>query len=296
MPKISKKHHYIPQCHLRGFLNDQGSFFIFDKKTGKLRETNTADVLFEKDRNTTISLDGHKSDWLEKVYNSLENKIAPIFNEINTEKGRHRFSNSNKLNLGLYIATLYWRLPVTDHISEKIKKDRGLAATPFNLFRKDGSSATETEKKQILATKGMEKAYRLLLTFASIHNQDYLKQIFSWKFLFNDPGYFLICDNPIIKDGEIDDVDVLNKFVMPLSKECLLINNEFVPVNRLPKYFFIQMGVAMFHQAERFVCCHDRNFLEHIIKYYDDVYKKFDKTESIIPELFNMLTHSGTTR
>jgi hypothetical protein len=287
--KISRVHHYVPQFHLKGFLNDKGSFFVFDKITGKLRETNTRDVLFEKDRNTAIFPNGEKTDCLEEIYADIEKVFLSVFEKIQKQKWSAKFSHKDKLSISLYIATLYWRLPTSDVISDKIRETEGFKAIPFKLFRKDGSRANDKEARKALSVDGLMKSYRLLLPFATFYKQDYPTRVFNWRFLFNNPGYFMIGDNPVIKRGEGVDTDILDEFVIPLSKECLLINNAIVLSGKLPEEFFVQMGLTIFHQSERFVCCHDKLFLEKIINLYYSVCKKFGKTGIIKSDLFDMI-------
>lgn len=286
--KISRKHHYVPQFYLRGFLDDNGHFFLLDKITGKISKTNTRDVFFEKDRNTTTGPKGEKSDWMEKIYSNVENDVAPVFDRIITQKHNVELSHRDKLLLSLHVATLYWRLPTSDNISDEIRNEKGFDSVPFDLFHRDGTTADSAERKKILSDENMRRAYRLLLTFTPFSNRDYVNQVFNCKILFNDPGYFLICDNPIIKKSEAKNSDLLDEFIVPLSKECILINNKVLLPKKIPDELFIQMGIAILDQANRFICGHDELFLEKIVEHYK-VYEKFNKTDIIIPELFEMI-------
>jgi Protein of unknown function (DUF4238) len=286
--KISRRHHYVPQFHLRGFLNDTDSFFLFDKHTGKIYKTNTKNVLFKKDRNITINPDGKKDDWLEKMYSSVELISVPVFNKIVKQKHGVKLNHHDMLSLSLHIATLYWRLPNSDRVSDKIRSEKGFDAIPFDLFHKDGTAVDIEEKKSVLSDENMKRTYRLLLPFASFYDQDYVNRVFNWKVLFNDPGYFLICDNPVIKRSKVNNSNMLDEFIVPLSKECIIINNKAFSLEGMPDEFYVQMGAVMFNQADRFVCGHNKLFLENAFKYYK-VYERFGKTDKIIPELFEMI-------
>ncbi len=48
----------------------------------------------------------------------------------------------------------------------------------------------------------------------------------------------------------------------------------------------------MIHQAERFVCCHIKGLLELLVNNFK-IYKDFDITKKIIPELFKMIEESN---
>lgn len=292
--KISRKHHYIPQFHLKGFLDDvSGSFFVFDKKNGKFWETNTKDIFFEKDRNIIIFPNGDKSDFLENLYTDIEKVALPVFKKIQEQRSTAKISYYDKLYLSVGITALYWRLPSSDVLSDKIRETQGFDNVHFNLSKKDGSQVNEEKIKKLLSSEPMRRTYRLLLPFEVYYDQNFPLLVYNWQVLFNDPGYFMIGDNPIIMRNKLTGVGILDEFVVPLSKECLLINNKIIPTEKLPGHFFIQMALVIFHQADRFVCCHNKQFLEKIISSYNDIYIKFDKTEEIKKEFFDMIDKSN---
>lgn len=293
MSKISVKHHYVPQFHLKGFLDDgTGAFFVFDKVLNKIRRTDTKNVLFIKNRNTAYSSSGEKTDLLESIYSQIEHVSLNAFKKIQKDKHLSIINLQDRFALSLHIATLYWRLPTSDKLSSNIMVKNKFNATPFNLRKKDGSEFLEDDIKQVLSSEAMRKAYRLMLPFSVFYNPNYLNQIENWQFLFNDPGYFMIGDNPLIKRKTTEGTNILDEFVVPLSKECLLINNRAFISTNLPRHFFIQAGLVMLHQSERFVCCHNREFLEEVVDMYDSVYKRFGKEHQIVLEFFDMLDQS----
>ncbi len=48
----SKRHHYLPQFYLRGFTDNKGEFYVFDKQTEEIRKSNPLNSFFENHRNT----------------------------------------------------------------------------------------------------------------------------------------------------------------------------------------------------------------------------------------------------
>lgn len=292
--KISRSHHYVPQFHLKGFLRqEKDSFFIFDKENEKIRETNTRDVLFENHRNTLFLPNGRKDDFLELLYGVIEKKTAPIFEKIRENKTIVGLSDNEKLVLNFYLSSLYWRLPASDSLSDRIRETQGLGGVGSRLLHSDGSFASKEEVDKLMSYDGMKKMYRMLLPFEVFRNSDNLtKQISQWCSLSNDPGYFMISDNPIIIRKDAGGLDDMDEFVVPISKDVLLINNSSIP-RVLSEKFFIQVGLIMLHQAKRFVCCHDKEFLEQIVKFYKDVYKFYDKIDEIKSEFFDMLDTGG---
>ena len=73
---LSKSHHYLPQCYLKGFTHNGKQLFLYDKKKDIVRPGNIENSFRLWNRNTMRRADGTKDDWLEKVYGDVENDCA----------------------------------------------------------------------------------------------------------------------------------------------------------------------------------------------------------------------------
>jgi hypothetical protein len=75
---VARKHHYVPQCYLKGFAVQRrktNQLVVFDCKSGKTFEASTANVAAERDFNR-VDIEGHRPDVLETTMAELESQIA----------------------------------------------------------------------------------------------------------------------------------------------------------------------------------------------------------------------------
>ena len=79
---VSKKHHYLPVHYLNGFTDSNNTFYVYDKKTGKIFPTSPNGVFFENDLNTVTFPNGESLDFLEDLYTEIENQSWGTFNKI----------------------------------------------------------------------------------------------------------------------------------------------------------------------------------------------------------------------
>jgi hypothetical protein len=79
----SKRHHYIPQFYLKGFTNEHGKYYIFDKQIETIRLSTPINSFFENNRNTVIVKD-EKTVFLEDIYSRFDSETAPQLEKIRT--------------------------------------------------------------------------------------------------------------------------------------------------------------------------------------------------------------------
>lgn len=72
----ARRHHYVPQCYLNGFVADREKpkLFVVDLETRRSFETAPANVAAERDFHT-IDLDGHAPDALENAFSAFETQL-----------------------------------------------------------------------------------------------------------------------------------------------------------------------------------------------------------------------------
>jgi len=81
--KFSKRHHYLPIFYLRGFVNDQGTFHVYDKITGKLLEDQKPDSKYFEKHLNNYRFDGAIKFTMEEPYFTPQDSgAAPLFVKI----------------------------------------------------------------------------------------------------------------------------------------------------------------------------------------------------------------------
>ncbi len=115
----SSRHHYIPQFLLKGFTNDQGLFYVYDKQKDKIlsKPMSTKAVFFEKDRNTIELEPGKYSALIEEVlFKKIDNDLGRIVKHFqNMNLDTEELKDEEMGQFLLFLITLFWRLPRTDY-------------------------------------------------------------------------------------------------------------------------------------------------------------------------------------
>lgn len=78
-----KLHHYVPQFHLRRFVDDQGRLWAWDKETDRTFPTAPSSIAAATQfyRLTQYEADGHDPQTMEKQLSELESEVALITSE-----------------------------------------------------------------------------------------------------------------------------------------------------------------------------------------------------------------------
>lgn len=290
MKTISRRHHYIPVSYLNGFGDKSNQFFVYDKKADRIWKTNSRAAFFEKDRNMAINnANGEKDDWLERLYSEIDGRGAALVKEIISSKASEWALDSlqKKFEFGLFLTYLFWRVPAQDAQSADLLDSVGFETGYFDLLEKtSGKPVAQDIKKMILADESMRKAYRLVLPLIPFFIDSTYASISKWKFYYQDPGFNITGDNPIIQKEDKHYENILDEFVFPVSSNRLLVSSESIPAKDLPPEFTVDFNAAIIHKAERFVCCKDEGFLKVVLEYYD-TQKRFGEEGEIVDRIFS---------
>ena len=84
--KTARKHHYIPQCYLRGFTNGGGKkskLRVIDAKTKTSFETGTQNVGARRDF-LKVDIEGQPADTLESQMSVFEGDLARVLRSVDS--------------------------------------------------------------------------------------------------------------------------------------------------------------------------------------------------------------------
>lgn len=293
---MSKKHHYLPVYYLKGFTDSDNAFFVYDKQKDNLFTSSPDNTFFENHLNTATLPDGSSSDFIEGMYTDLENLCWPSLDNIRKSTYKTPINLLDKMHLFLFLLFLYWRLPsnigFVEKLSEKAFNDNG-EVDYFRLLDKTGGKAPREITDMVKQSPAFKKAFRQITPFIPFYkDKDWSIKILSWRFLYtgDDNSWYIVGDNPIVikNENNNDFIDCLKEFIFPVSGNILLVNLNHPLNNNPPREFEIQFNTAIIERSTRFVACQNKDFLEALIKDYK-LHVQFDKTNIIIPELFEML-------
>jgi hypothetical protein len=296
MPKRSRKHHYLPRHYLRGFVDRQGAFVIYDKRTGKTFTTSPDATFFENDLNTVELPNGELSDFLEQLYTHLENQSWKCLNVIRSSSATGSIDIKDKMELFLFLSFLHWRLPGNAIHAEHLSQ-RAFGETPnldfFRLSTTDGKSPPPEFVEEFRRSAAWKKAAKLIIPFAPFFvGTKWAESILDWRFAYPADGekWYIVGDNPIITAGthDNDPEKCLLDFIFPVAGNVVLISQAERLQNDLPPEFAVALGAAIIERSSRFVACHNEAFLSALVDHYE-LYHRSGKTSHIVPSLFDII-------
>ncbi len=281
---------------MRGFTDDKDGFFVYDKQKDKIFKSSPSSTFFENNLNTMVSPQGTASDWLEDYYTAVENRVWGSFDTIRNSTSKTPIDPWDKMNLFLFLLFLHWRLPSNIEIAEKLAEEAfredNDVLNYFGIRNKKGGEVPNPIIEEIRSSSYFKKAMRVLVAFAPFfRNKDWDKTLDNWRFLYSadNKSWYIVGDNPIITEGhnDHDPINCLKEFVFPVSGRILLVNTH-KPIDKdFPTEMVVKSMNAIIERAKRFVACRNKDLLEFLVGQYK-VYVRIEKTNSIIPELFQI--------
>ena len=290
--KLSWRHHYIPQFYLKGFTNGNNEFAIYDKLKNKVKDNlyTPKTHFFEKNRNI-IEINGQKNDHIEtKIYQEIDNDISNLFKEINN-KDADFLTPNNLYALKMFISFLFWRIPKNDELMNQFIDKYDFEDLGFKIQHKTSKKGASDEiKKMFKNDPAMRKMYSFILPFKTFnigYNKDDETR---WKAISDNIGdaLRLTSDAPIIKLQNDRFYHKSQKIIFPVTSRKLLFYGETSKNKKLTPNFYIDADVAAIHNATRYVCGPNKDYLEKIVQLYN-LRIEFNKLDEIIPDLFEHL-------
>ena len=172
----SKKHHYLPRKYLRGFVNGQDCFFVYDKQNDKIlpQPLSPDATFFENNLNTTIFPDGKTSDFLENLYTEFENQSWGPLDTIRNSNNKTPIQLLDKMHLFLFLLFLHWRLPSNIKYVEELSKNffdkDHKTLNYFTLKSKNDKAVPKEIVDKIKNSSAFKKSSKLMLPFAPFYN------------------------------------------------------------------------------------------------------------------------------
>lgn len=275
MQKPSRKHHYLPREYLRGFTDQRGGFFVYDKRADRIFPSSPNAAFFENHLNTVVFPDGSSSDFLESLHTEMEGRSWASLDAIRDSSRHDTIAPLHKMTLFLFLSFLHWRLPRNAAAAERLSQDFFGAHERLNFFRiqaKDGGPPPDPESiARIRTSDAWKKSAKMVIPFAPLlQGESLTKEVEGWRFLYtgDNQRWFIVGDNPLVaRDQNCDDpLNCLKEFLFPASGNILLISYAKPLHQVLPPEFVPAFGVAIVERAERFVACHDEQFLTSLVK------------------------------
>lgn len=289
---ITKRHHYIPEFFIKGFVGDDKMVSIFNKETGKLDKIRKSpkQVFFEWNRNT-FKINGEDNDFVEKLYQFEETQFSETYKKIIGNQDIFEFNTFEKLHLMYFISQLHWRLPsqdieFLDHINKLNSEDSIL------LIRDKDSGENVSQKlfNELITNPPVSEAYKMIKSMGDF--EELVKEVIieNWKLYSvepNLPQLNLLSDNPIlIRNPKINILK--SELIFPLSKGKTIYHTNGKALNQIPAENRIRVDILAFLQSNKFVCGPKAEYLKDIATYakFYDTKNKIDKLKENVFDIF----------
>ncbi len=307
MPKLPKKHHYLPQFYLKGFSQDKSHLHIFDKKMGKnesqFRYQTTEKIAYENNLYTYRTKD-LKKETLEIYFSQIESLAKKVIARL---ENRTDITPKERGHLSLFIALLWFRTPtwktetlgLQSELAEKMIRMRYHFPQQKELmrdfFEKKGKHFTDEELDNMIDFAVNPKRSKIVIKFPPEH---WIKQMLKlandvyiylahcgWEVKHATRKYaFLTSDNPVLlipseKPHPFYGFGLLTpgvKKTIPLTANMYLAMHE------------PQEGLVLFHTIAEKEFCKEANIwttrnAERLI--FSPVLGKIEKIIKTTPEL-----------
>lgn len=280
MEKVNQsvKHHYLPRHYLKGFINGEGAFYVYDKTKDKIFRTYPNTSFFENHLNTIPLPAGGSSAFLEDIYTSVENMSWPALDRIRSSTRETNIELLDKMNLFYFLSFMYWRLPNRLNITEQLADRAFLQGDTFDFISLQSKNETTPQKvvDLIKNSPSFRKIFRSIIPFAPFHkNTKWSDTLHNWRFLYtqNHESWYMVGDNPIITrmDNIRDPLKCLDEFVFPVSGNILLVNKEPALATSQPGDFILFYCFAVIERSTRFIACPNQEFLRTMVAAYKNL-------------------------
>lgn len=280
---ISRKHHYIPQFHLKTFYLEQ-DFFVFDKKYNKFgkKPITAPTIMFEKDRNNRY-VNGCETDQIEKFYTKLDTSFSDLFKILNKKEYPYEILSPEGITLlRQYISIQFWRLPILDNFANNFLRKLELSKVPSPILINGKKIGEHPEYQKLLQDNESFRYYYRCFFCPLIFNPSLW---FNLNISQEELSHWAICDvetsanwsNHLIGDVPFVFRNINNlllfddDLVFPLNKSRLLIRfKKTEHPNTIYPGFSSKLSALMFAQAQRYVVGPNKDYMEKVINLYHE--------------------------
>lgn len=274
MAEASRNHHYIPEFYIKGFLREDRTFDVYDKRFGKFRKhpQSAGSNFCQRDRNT-ISRNGLRTDQVEKFFSGIETGIAKAFTHIREGISAEELNSEDGIFiLKMHVALQFWRLPSNDGLAAHFMKNL-TSAQLQPLVTELGLPDISIEKIRGLLSSdaGFRRYFQSfllpLITFDMSKTQSRSRR---WYVLDveSPAGWanFICSDSPLVCGNLPQLFDFSGPFAMALSaSKLLLATPEKKERIELEPAFSTRFAMLCYLQASRYIAGRDREFIKSMV-------------------------------
>ena len=270
---MSRKHHYLPQFYLKGFVGEGEKMYYCKKKYDTYRGISTAGIYYANDLNNVDFGQYGIYDLENKFFLEKDNQYAQAFIDMHNKYAYDIYAMpaQTKADIVEFVLGLYWRTPGGyDHVADLIEND-GLLTGDLHLYNKKTNQYLRDEDIPdfVADTKSNttnKKSFMPIFYEENVRKHDWSK--LEEKFLIWETSKPLIIgDIPYIPlKSECKRGKILEEFVIPLDRNHLLIYAENKPAF-LEENLYQLINLSIIDGASEKISCNDIDFLKQEMKF-----------------------------
>ncbi len=288
---ITKRHHYIPEFYIKGFLNSNNKVFVFDKleQNFKPNEFSPKQIFFEWHRNT-VKINGVNDDFIEKLYGFWDNLISKTYEKIINQKGKLISEPMDYFHLIVFVSLIHWRIPFQDEDIIELLNNSSKEELSFKIYNKKTNEEANPEfYDNVKKREGFKEIYRLSKPVIDYLTLDIKNRLNNWKIYFAGSGVQLhiLGDNPAVFKNE-PKINILEtELIFPLSKGKFICHTNGKSLEQIRPETRVSIDIMIFLQAERYVIGPDKDYL-NTIKMLAGNYNNKTRIDSLRNDIFKV--------
>jgi hypothetical protein len=289
---ITKRHHYIPEFFIKGYIGDDNMVSVYNKITGKLDNLRKSpkQVFFEWNRNT-FKINGEDNDLVEKLYQFGETKFSETYRKIIGNQENFEFNAFEKLHLMYFISQLHWRVPNQDiQFLENLNKLIPENSTLQIRDKNSGKSVSPKLFSELINNPPISEAFKMIKAMEDF--EEIAKEVIieNWKLYSvgtNLPQLNLLSDNPVIIRNPNSNI-LKSELIFSLTKGITIYHTNGKSLNEIPAENRLRVDVLAFLQSNKFVCGPKGEYLKDIAEYakFYDTANKIEKLKENVFDIF----------
>lgn len=263
----SSKHHYIPQFLIKGFVNNEGLLYIYDKARDTIQKKpkSPSAIFFENDRNTIEVTDDLKSSFIEDVlYGDVDNKISKLIKSYQKDDiGVIDHTIEDTTAMQFFLVVLFWRLPKTDHAADDLMTHSEIKAVGIDpeILRQD-----PTFRK--MQRVGLFKHHIDEIRRIGLKGHQYFDIYQTKRPCYVIGDFPFLCKNLSSEFGRFFENDI---YMAISSQRIYTITNQ--KLEKFPLINSLNYNAAIIEQSVKYVACGDLNVLKQSVEYYRELKK-----------------------
>lgn len=263
----SNRHHYIPIFFIKGFTNENGKLFYYDKNKNKLDRNpkSPKQLLFEWNRNT-VTINDKEIDVVEKLFQLAESKLAVTYNKI--IKGEI-LTELDLRYLILFLLHLHWRVPNQDYNNKVYFKNIDHKDSFLKIVNKKTGKLIPNELFQTIIKEPLIAKSNSLSRFIEdyLRNENEINQDNWTMSASNSKNSFkfnILSDNPLLLKNELSENILNTEIIFPFSKNKTVHHTNGKKLTIIEPEKIVAIHILSFIQAKKIVCSSNLEYLEFI--------------------------------